>query len=420
MSNQARNAGTQPHVAPSEKSEVRVPNPIATSGKSATRPAAKPAGRGKDTKADSRAALVAASKSFRNKKDDAGKGAKKSGKAVKAAPAKAGPAKAATAKIAPAKSVVKAVPNKATKAVKAAPAAKNKKSSPQKATPAKPAAKAAVKSSTKTGSTKMSKPTNKPEAKNVKKPAASAKGKVPAAKAPAKSTAKAGPAGKGSAAKASPPNNAPTAKKGFDLKAAAAKVAQKSKDAKASSAKAAPAPSKKGSAKVVAPPPPPPPPVKKGPTDFQPTGLYNGIMVNNAPKPFPLKTPYSKEELTKLKEALQEERVRLLAELASLKGMSNEALEIAKEHPGYSLHMAEHATDLQTAETQLGVRTIEEERLELVDQALERIQKSYNQYGLCLACGAKIGIQRLIARPHAHLCMPCRTKYEEIKSKRGY
>ncbi|HOE95494.1 MAG TPA: TraR/DksA family transcriptional regulator [Candidatus Sumerlaeota bacterium] len=152
----------------------------------------------------------------------------------------------------------------------------------------------------------------------------------------------------------------------------------------------------------------------------RPTGMYNGIILAENPKPFPQRTPYSKKELEKLRDALREERARLISQLESIHRLNMETLDLAKEHPGFSVHMAEHATDLQTAEANLGVRTIEEERLTLVEAALDRLENNVNHYGLCLACGAKIGIQRLIARPHAHLCLDCRQRYEKMRSRRGY
>ena len=148
--------------------------------------------------------------------------------------------------------------------------------------------------------------------------------------------------------------------------------------------------------------------------------MYNGVLLCEDIKPFPSKTPYNKEELEKLRQALKDERARLVLELESIHRLSMESLDLAREHPGYSVHMAEHATDLQTAETNLGVRTIEEERLELVEAALQRLVKKVNHYGLCVACGSKIGIQRLIARPHAHLCMDCRQRYEKARIRRRF
>ncbi len=153
----------------------------------------------------------------------------------------------------------------------------------------------------------------------------------------------------------------------------------------------------------------------------RPTGLYDGIRLleESDVTSFPKKTPYSRQELNRLKTALHKERDKLLCEISSLMGMSQDALEAARENSGYSLHMAEHATDLQTAETNLAVRSYEEERLEKVEEALDRLENNVNHYGLCLASGRKIGIQRLIAQPHAHLCKDLQELYEKIRSRRN-
>jgi RNA polymerase-binding transcription factor DksA len=289
------------------------------------------------------------------------------------------------------------------------------------------AAKAAVKKSSPPKSSVKKIPVTK-----VQTSKASAKkiltGKTPAQKAPAvkaqgpktplkKSPAAKAPVKKVSAVKIHTPN-APVKKTPLRKE-----ILQKLAGQRASmSAKpGAPLGSKKVEAKKVAlkkaAPAKPAPPVVES---FQPTGLYGGIHVAHDVRPFPAKTPYSKAELEKLYDSLREERERLLNQLASLNGASMDAINGAKEHPGYSIHIAEHASDLQAAEANMGVRSIEEERLEEVEQALDRIKNSENHYGLCMACGSKIGIQRLIARPHAHLCMPCRKRYETIRSRRGF
>ncbi len=143
----------------------------------------------------------------------------------------------------------------------------------------------------------------------------------------------------------------------------------------------------------------------------RPTGMYGGVQLCESPKPFPKKSPYSQPELSTLKQALVNERTRLRQELASLEEMTMGQGEGGKESPGHSLHIAEYASDLQSTETNLVVRTLDEERLAQVDEAIQRLQDRQH-YGLCMACGEKIGIERLIAKPHAHLCMDCRRKFE--------
>ena len=55
----------------------------------------------------------------------------------------------------------------------------------------------------------------------------------------------------------------------------------------------------------------------------------------------------------------------------------------------------------------------ERETLLEIDEALKRIEEK--AYGKCVACGKKIGKKRLLAVPHAKLCLLC--KEEEEKKK---
>lgn len=349
----------------------------------------------------------------------------------------------------PAKKTAAASGAKATKtkaeAAKVKPAAKPSKPAAKPAA-AKPAPKAAQPAPAPAKKSVPAKPAPKPAAKPAPaKPAPKAPAKKVAAPAPKPAPKKvAAPAPKPAPKKEAPPKEAP--KKAAPVKAAPAKPAAKPAPEKKAVAQKAPLTKKEivgkangggatafetearklaiqkiqakrnqGAANqrpaVV---------VATGLEPSQPTGMYNGIVVTHDIKPFAAKTPYSKQELDKLREALLEEREKLLGQLASLQGVSMEAMVSAKEHAGYSIHIAEHASDLQAAEANMGVRTIEEERLEQVESALDRIENNQRHYGLCMACGNKIGIQRLIAVPHAHLCMPCRQRYETIRSRRGY
>jgi len=142
----------------------------------------------------------------------------------------------------------------------------------------------------------------------------------------------------------------------------------------------------------------------------RPTGSYGGVQLSDNPMPFPKKSPYGAKELESLRKALQTESHRLRQELYNLETMATGG-DGGHESHGHSLHIAEHASDLQSTETNIAMRALDEERLAQVDEALMRI-KDRQHYGLCVACGDKIGIKRLIAKPHAQLCMDCRTKYE--------
>ncbi len=87
----------------------------------------------------------------------------------------------------------------------------------------------------------------------------------------------------------------------------------------------------------------------------------------------------------------------------------------SRETPGYSTHPAEYASDYQAAETSLDLRAMEETRLAQVSEAMQRMESGL--YGVCVACAAKIGYQRLLAKPFAVLCIKCRENYEKRRGR---
>lgn len=158
-------------------------------------------------------------------------------------------------------------------------------------------------------------------------------------------------------------------------------------------------------------------PMKKGILEgYMPTGYYNGILLCENPKPFPLKTPYTEKELDKLRKKLEEERTRLREILRDLDAIAfHPDQENANISPGYSIHPAEDATNNIDMETALLIRKDEANALLQVEAAIERMEEGV--YGVCMASGQKIGMSRLKAVPEAHLCMECQILYDEKKSK---
>ena len=84
--------------------------------------------------------------------------------------------------------------------------------------------------------------------------------------------------------------------------------------------------------------------------------------------------------------------------------------------PGYSIHLAEDASDNIEKETALLVRRDEEAKLVQVNAALERINAPI--FGVCVACGSKVGMPRLKAMPEAHLCITCKKEYDRKSNAR--
>ena len=59
----------------------------------------------------------------------------------------------------------------------------------------------------------------------------------------------------------------------------------------------------------------------------------------------------------------------------------------------------------------LDMLTVEEKRVALIQEALERLENG--DYGDCTHCGATISEGRLEALPHAKLCIDCKSRHEE-------
>lgn len=283
-------------------------------------------------------------------------------------------------------------------------AKKSSGKAPAKKRPAKAPKKAAAKKKTPKATAK----------KPVKKTAAKKGTKKTLKKTTAKKTK---PGGKKAPAKAAK-KKATTAKPAARKKTTKKRVSKGSAPAKAVAARK---PDSRGSGATGAPSKPTPARSRKQyiPDIDRPTGMYGGVMLTDAPKPFPKTSPYSKSELKALKEALLAEQSRLRRELASLEELAMGGRDRSEEAARFPSESSEYSAEMQAAETIMGVRTLEEERLEQVNEALERIDAKRN-YGLCLACGNKIGIERLIAKPHAHLCMDCRRTFERKRMQEGY
>ena len=275
------------------------------------------------------------------------KAEKKTAKAVKA-PAKPAPKAVKTVK-APAKPAQKA----AKAPVKKAPAKPAAKPAPAKKAPAKPAAKPA--------------PAKKAPAKPAAKPA-------PAKKAPAKPAAKPAPAKKAPAKPAAKPAPAKKAPAKTALKAAKTPAAKP----------AAPAAAKA--------------PVKKTITRVRKDEILKKLRLSKTDK------KYFRELLLRARAAFGDQ----------VRYHSDDALtrkDAAGERAGMATHMADLGTDNYRRDFQLGLLSDGVDVLEMIDEALQRLEDS--EYGICLDCGEPIPRKRLEAKPYAKYCTKCKSKREE-------
>jgi DnaK suppressor protein len=113
---------------------------------------------------------------------------------------------------------------------------------------------------------------------------------------------------------------------------------------------------------------------------------------------------------------LAHQRERLLALRVRLRGdmtqMSDNALN--KDHnktTSMPNHMAELASGNFDQEFTLSLMGSEEDALEQIEAAIERIENG--SYGQCEECGVKIPKSRLEAIPYAAQCVGCASQKEE-------
>ena len=138
------------------------------------------------------------------------------------------------------------------------------------------------------------------------------------------------------------------------------------------------------------------------------------------PKDSRVKNPAgaSQKDHVQFKTALQEMRRRIAG---GLEHIEHEALkksqrDAAGDLSGYSLHMADVATDNFDMEFNINLASNEQQYLNLIDSALRKIDEG--TYGACEECEKTIPQKRLLAVPFARLCIACQ-ELEEKKSRRG-
>lgn len=121
--------------------------------------------------------------------------------------------------------------------------------------------------------------------------------------------------------------------------------------------------------------------------------------------------PKIQEDVETFRKSLQALRARLHGDLNQ---MTNEALRL--DDAGKSnlsnvpLHMADVGTENFDQEFTLGLIENEQETLDMIVEALGRIDKG--TYGACVECNEAIAKPRLEAIPYTRYCIGCARKLE--------
>jgi len=122
----------------------------------------------------------------------------------------------------------------------------------------------------------------------------------------------------------------------------------------------------------------------------------------------------TKQELLKYKKLLMRLREGVAGDISHI---AKENLKSQKESSGdlsgYSLHMADMASDSYDRELSLNIAGEVQEIVYEIDDALKRMEEG--SFGKCITCGKKIPQKRLNAVPYAKYCIQCKSKEEKNK-----
>ena len=118
--------------------------------------------------------------------------------------------------------------------------------------------------------------------------------------------------------------------------------------------------------------------------------------------------PWTAKELREIREELDSERARAMADLEiaehDLQGLMRDAGEGAGDD------QADAGASIFGREYEMSLVANSRDKLDQVEHALERLANG--TYGVCESCGNPIGKLRLQAAPRATLCMACKTRQE--------
>jgi RNA polymerase-binding transcription factor DksA len=168
------------------------------------------------------------------------------------------------------------------------------------------------------------------------------------------------------------------------------------KKTKAAAPAAKEAPSKAAPAKPAAPPKP-----------AKPAGLHTAKGVKVTGK------PWGKKELAYFEKRLMDERKRAMKQLQQWDDSMRSTIQNADgDLSAYSFHMADQGTDAMEREKAFLFASKEGRYLWHVNQALRRLYKTPELYGICEMTGERIEYDRLDALPHARLSYKAKREEE--------
>lgn len=125
--------------------------------------------------------------------------------------------------------------------------------------------------------------------------------------------------------------------------------------------------------------------------------------------------PWGKKDLAHFEKRLMEERRRVMKQLAQWDESMRSTIQNADgDLSAYSFHMADQGTDAMEREKAFLFASKEGRYLWHIDQALRRLYKSPETFGICEMTGERIEFERLDALPHARLSYKAKRQEEGV------
>jgi RNA polymerase-binding transcription factor DksA len=119
-----------------------------------------------------------------------------------------------------------------------------------------------------------------------------------------------------------------------------------------------------------------------------------------------------KSELKVFKDRLVSLRARLRGDVTAMAeaALSKTRSEASGDLSSMPIHMADVGSDNYEQEFTLSLMQSEEETLDQIESALERIEDGV--YGACVECDGRISKKRLNAIPYTPFCIKCASQLE--------
>lgn len=125
----------------------------------------------------------------------------------------------------------------------------------------------------------------------------------------------------------------------------------------------------------------------------------------------------NKQQKTKIKKLLIDKREEVTEQIKQMRkngSLGKSQKDASGDLSGYSIHMADVATDNFDREMQFGYASVEQKVLYEIDAALARLKE--RAFGKCQFCSSDIRLNRLLAVPYANFCVKCQEKEDKQAS----